>query len=405
MHVTYDIIIVGGGIAGLYSAYRILKINPKKKILVLEKNSKERIGGRAGNEMFYGTPIATAAGIGRKKKDKLLLKLLHELNVPTREFPAGYSFSSKLERCNVKSIFNELKRTYNERKDRFKTFKDFAQPILGEKAYKLFLVNSGYTDYENADAFDTLHHYGFEDNYNKFIGVGISWTMLVDKLVSFIGKNKVIPNCDIVRITHENGTYSLLDSKHNQYSTEKVIISTTIDSVRKLLPSKPIYKGIQGQSFIRIYGKFSKYSTSIMKEYMSFEMVVDGPIYKIIPMNTDNGVYMIVYSDNKGAEYTKRFGENTPENRDKLCDLIEKAVGIQKGTLKLSAIRSFYWKIGTHYFTVLPNEFKTRQEFLREAQHPFPNMLVTGEMVALKQGWVEGALESVDLVVTPSFIS
>ena len=37
----YDIIIIGGGIAGLYSAYNIQKISPTKKILVLESYKKK----------------------------------------------------------------------------------------------------------------------------------------------------------------------------------------------------------------------------------------------------------------------------------------------------------------------------------------------------------------------------
>ena len=36
----YDIIIIGGGISGLYSAFNIQKINPTKKILILEASSK-----------------------------------------------------------------------------------------------------------------------------------------------------------------------------------------------------------------------------------------------------------------------------------------------------------------------------------------------------------------------------
>ena len=37
----YDIIIIGGGIAGLYSAYNIQKMSPHCKILVLESYKKK----------------------------------------------------------------------------------------------------------------------------------------------------------------------------------------------------------------------------------------------------------------------------------------------------------------------------------------------------------------------------
>jgi hypothetical protein len=46
----------------------------------------------------------------------------------------------------------------------------------------------------------------------------------------------------------------------------------------------------------------------------------------------------------------------------------------------------------------------TRSEFIYKAQHPLPNVLVVGEVVAENQGWTEGALDSVVKVVTKKWI-
>ena len=73
---TYDIIIIGAGIAGLYSAYKITKQSPETNLILLESNKKKYIGGRMGETTFDGMPIVTGAGIGRKKKDELLIQLL-----------------------------------------------------------------------------------------------------------------------------------------------------------------------------------------------------------------------------------------------------------------------------------------------------------------------------------------
>ena len=70
----YDVIIIGSGIAGLYSAYNIQKMNPSLRILILEKHKKHWIGGRMSNEYFYGTEIVTGAWFGRKQKDKFFTK-------------------------------------------------------------------------------------------------------------------------------------------------------------------------------------------------------------------------------------------------------------------------------------------------------------------------------------------
>jgi hypothetical protein len=65
---------------------------------------------------------------------------------------------------------------------------------------------------------------------------------------------------------------------------------------------------------------------------------------------------------------------------------------------------SFYWEIGTHYYEPLPEEFEDREDFIKKAQHPLKNVLVVGEMVSLNQGWVEGALESVEAGLTKKWI-
>ena len=67
----FDIIIVGGGISGLYSAYLIQKINPRTRFLVLERYKKKYIGGRIGNSTFHGVTVVNGAGVGRKNKDYL----------------------------------------------------------------------------------------------------------------------------------------------------------------------------------------------------------------------------------------------------------------------------------------------------------------------------------------------
>jgi len=67
----YDVIIIGGGIAGLYTALKLVKT---RKILLLE--SSDKVGGRANNIVFENTCVVTGAGIGRKKKDIILQNLL-----------------------------------------------------------------------------------------------------------------------------------------------------------------------------------------------------------------------------------------------------------------------------------------------------------------------------------------
>jgi len=406
----YDIIIVGGGISGLFSAYKILKYNPQARVKILERNPKRWLGGRMNNEIFYGTRIVTGAGVGRKKKDKLLIELLKEMKVPTTEF-----LSKKTYGPNVKNSI-DITKTISFLRDEYKkkgeprgiTFKQFAKPILGTAMYKTFLVSCGYTDYENEDVNETLYHYGFDDVVGGWIGLSVPWRILVETMAGKIGWNHIDTNVNVESITENRDKQEFLVKTDKQnYITKKVIIATTITDVLRLLKNhNRIYRQIHGQPFLRMYGKVDKKTADLLKVIVPVQTNVDSPFYKIIPINADNGVYMIAYTDNRGAEYykEKHHLDNNDASRKFWEKEIEHALLLDPGTIHLQAIRSFYWTIGTHYFSPLSKDFKDRKSFLNTAQHPVPGMLVVGELISQNQGWTEGALESVEAVVTKKWV-
>lgn len=396
-----DIVIIGGGIAGLYCAYKIKKMDPSKKILLLE--ASDRLGGRAGNVNFHGEPVAIGAGIGRKNKDKLLLSILKELNVPFHEFMASSQYTSSIEpTCKVKEMFLYLKREYNAPNDNDKTFKQYAKPKLEQKyykgAYKEFTTCAGYTDYENECAHDTLYHYGFDDNYSSWPGFGFSWNQLIDKLASKIGGNNIHKSCYVksIKPVSEN-EYSVICNNKQIFECKKIIIATEINGIQKLLPEYRIYNQVKSQPFLRIYGKFSKESARIMEDKCGHTTIVPGPIHKIIPMNTEKGIYMIAYTDNNGAKILDKY----IKNRAVLCRYLEDALEIPNNTLVLDDMVDFYWDVGTHYYSPMKPKgaFKNRNEFCKHLQRPKNDILVVGEAVSMKQGWVEGAFESVDNII------
>jgi hypothetical protein len=404
----YDIIIIGSGISGLYAAYNIKKMSPDKSFLILEKYKKQWIGGRTSNELFYGTEIVTGAGIGRKKKDKLLHKLLDELGLKTQEFTIKPYYSTMFHHLDVKKVMEHLRNEYNKYRGPQTTFKTFATGVLGEKTYKQFLLSAGYTDFEKEDAHDTLYSYGMEDNYCCSKGFTVPWRKMVMKLAAEIGEShfKFSNNVSKITKTDDEPCEFVIDTEEGKkYTCNKVIVATTITGIRKLLPN-PIYNDIEGQPFLRLYGKFAKSSIPIMKEYVKGYTCLPGPLQKIIPINPDAGIYMIAYNDNSNTLALKNNLENTEENRDLYCELLEKSLGIPADSLRLIAIKDFYWPVGTHYYKPLNMAvYKDRDEFIDIAQHPEKGILVVGEVVSQNQGWTEGALDSVRSVLTKKWIN
>jgi len=122
-------------------------------------------------------------------------------------------------------------------------------------------------------------------------------------------------------------------------------------------------------------------------------------------MDADKGVYMICYSDNASAKKINLISEDSEENRARFCRLLEKSLGAPKDSLELLEIADYYWATGTHYYEPLTGDFENRGAFIRKAQRPHRNMLVVGELISTNQGWVEGALESVEAVVTETWVN
>jgi hypothetical protein len=408
----YDIIIIGSGMAGLFSAYNIQKISSDTSFLILEKYKKQWIGGRTSNELFYGTEIVTGAGIGRKDKDKLLIKLMDDIGVKYKPYEIVINYSQTFTPVDIVKIIKHLKNEYIKHPElHHTTFKEFFIKILGEKLYKTFIITAGYSDDENADLHETLYNYGIDDNKGGWTGLHIPWKTMVETLYNIIGKTHFKFSNDVVeikKIKDKPCLFQIKAANGNIYHCNKVIVATTITGIQKLVPNasskNSLYQQIHGQPFLRLYAKFNKESADIMKKYVTSYTIVPGPLQKIIPMDADKGVYMIAYSDNTNALIQKNYLKNTIDNRNLYCDLIEESLGIPKGQLQITAIKDYYWPIGTHYYEPLKGDFKTRNEFVYKAQHPENGMLVVGEVVSRDQGWTEGALESVKAVLDKNWV-
>ena len=387
-----DFIFIGGGISSLYTAYELLKINPKLNIKILEKNN--HLGGRTWKDTFSHTKVVVGAGILRAK-DELAIKLLDELKVDYSQHVSTRNYIlPKL--LDIKAIFTNLKSIYNENPDKYEknTFKQFAVSVIGNNTYNQFRQQSGYTDYDNQNVYDTLYNYGFSDNFANNKIIYLDWTLLInkikDKLKTFENV-KLYTDINIINIDVDEKITVTTSTKI--YTSNYIVSGTDITSFNKLfikLPKKVLqpYKFIKGQPFLLLYAKLSKESVDIMKKYIKGFTVCSSPIHKIIPINPDDGIYLISYCDNKNAIKLKP----SLNNKKYLETLLEKTLDTDD-KLKILDLHHYYWENGTHYFK--PFEYKySRNEFFTNIRNPVKNVYIVGEMVSQKQGWVNGVLET-----------
>ena len=77
----YDYVVLGGGIAGLYTSYKILKKKPNAKLLILEK--ERTLGGRIYTH--HDNIMDIEAGAGRFHNGQInMLSLVRELGLQSK---------------------------------------------------------------------------------------------------------------------------------------------------------------------------------------------------------------------------------------------------------------------------------------------------------------------------------
>jgi hypothetical protein len=367
-----SIILVGGGISNLYCAYQIKKKLPGFKFTILERDDK--LGGRVKMDKISGVEVPTGAQFIRLSKDKKVLDLLDELGIKVKpkNLKIDYTFRSK----DINGLIEKLNSSIKDY-DRDKlTFKEFGKGVLGDN-YDDFVNMMGYTDYEEADFIDTIENYGLDDNLPGYKIANINWEEVIDKLVEKIGMSNVKLKTEVKSLKKKGDKWII----NNELESDGVILGMPIKCIKKLL-NDGIYDGIESQNFIKVFGKVSNL------DKVDNYTILDSPLRKVIPFG--NNIFTIAFSDNKDAS----------ELKDKDKDYFIKELGRKflVDNIKIQDLKKYYWEEGTHYYKPLSDKWESRTDFIKEAQHPKDNLWVVGESVAEKQGWVNGALSSVDKI-------
>jgi monoamine oxidase len=380
----YDYITIGGGIAGLYANYLLSK---KYSCLLLEKN--EHFGGRAFEMDFHGTLIKLGAGI-MADHNKHLLALLKELNIKVNSFKSNTdtNFKNSSNYYEMGNAICEIKNTFEEHKKSIKnkgyTMKEFLIKYFGSKFANEFILNCEYHDFLKSDVEYFIKYYDINDmTHEPYKVLIIKWIDLINKLVN---KN-CLNNVEVLKVEKniENNTFNII-TKNNNYQCKKVIFATTLKPLIKL--SKNIIninynKFIGTVPFVRIYCYYKKGYVDNLSHYT----IVDNKLQKIIKIN-DN-VLMASYSDNSDALYWKKIKQ---QSKEKQINIVSKYLEDLNVKGKINDIVIAFWDEGIHYYKPTKDINKT----IRKLAKPAKNIYVVGEIVSYKQGWVEGAIQSVD---------
>lgn len=378
-----DYIVIGGGIAGLYSNYNLSK---NKNGILLEKESY--FGGRVLETKFHGTMVKLGAGIATKD-NKLVLKLIKKFKIPMSTFTS--SLTSLLpKKYNMKEAVKKITTMYNNNKDKVKELnvEEFLIKYLGKEFTKEFIENCEYHDFLKSDVYYFIKYYKIKDMIHQGDTVyGIQWSELVKVL---LGKN-CHANSMVTKIVKDDKIFKVYVN-NIIYLTKEIIMAVTLKPLDKLLKNLidfSYHDYIGSVPFIRIYTYHKK--KYILKENVGGFNIVDSILYKVIPYTSN--IIMTSYADNTDAiKLKKLLTMNKNEQIETVQKLLDK-VDIITNNSNINDILVYYWDEGVHYYK--PFGDVGMNKTIKMLRKPTNGIKVIGEIVSKKQGYVEGAIESV----------
>lgn len=381
----HNYIIIGGGLAGLYTYERLQEDNKSLNILLLEKN--DYLGGRMKEQNFHGTTIKLGAGI---IDDTCLnmINILDKYKIKTYKSNSTHIDDHLSPKFDVNEAINQIKNTYYKEtasKKRLElTVNQFLNKHFPPEFTKLFYLYADFTDFHDQDINDFILKYPIEDlSRTPSFVYSFKFKDLIDKLSN--GKN-IILNYQVKSIKKILYGNTEIFNINDNYYAHNIITATTIDCLKKLL-NFSFLDQIQSIPFYRNY----VYSDDLTN-FKNGIIMANNEIKKMIKMN-DN-IIMIVYCDNDHANFWKKAHDISEQKQ--MPNIIKQILNklLRENGIKLNILDSVhqYWSEGIHYYR--PNN-EDRQEWIIRHMNPEKGIYVVGEMMGLKQGWMEGALESV----------
>jgi glycine/D-amino acid oxidase-like deaminating enzyme len=416
---VYDIVIVGAGISGLYSARQLARQYPNLKIALAEKYK-----GLGGRTYSYSPPhhedITWEMGAGRIRRDhRLVMGLLKEYGLTWVPIGEAISFkksgSSPIEANTFESVgipvyLQPLSFLNTSALENY-TIQELLEEIYGSLKTREILAEFPYraeVSVMRADlALDGFLGHGEMASHEGYGIIAEGFSELVRRMreelekrgVAILQKHELVDFTDAghgaTDLTFKFG-YDEPGKPHGEIvlrARRAVILALHKDAVAKLPPFRgwKTLEHLKTEPLLRTYAIFPKRGGKVWFDGMTRIVTPQRPRY-ILPMNADKGVIMISYTD---ADDTRDYMRIQKHHGDKA---LEKAILKDVRALfpglyipNPTFFRSHPWETGTTYW--LPGNYNPLVAS-EGACHPLGgNIWMCGESWSMRQAWVEGALE------------
>lgn len=425
----YDTIIIGGGIAGLYSAFRL---PPGHKFAILEKYPV--VGGRI--QTYEDKHMRVEKGAGRfNEKHHRLINLINELGLSDKMvkissdsyyYPSDGTGVPLTDDSTVNMFFNPIKTIFEmlfinshnpiatlivqviafskaitKSELMNTTFKAVALKTLSESEVQLIIDAFGfYTELVSMNAYDCilLMEGGLNPN-NQFFVIGGGFSQIIDALVKRL-KSHIFTGSEVTSISYEKNHFEIKVGKKVFRSLNCIcaIPKQNLMDLKMFKPLQKLTKYIECHPLCRIYSKFdmSDKRNAWIRDLP--KLTTNNNLRMIIPIDSKTGVIMISYTDNKFADFWKSLEAKSGIKgvNAELVRLVRQTIGIDIPTPISTKV--FHWECGVGYWGVGADSAAIESAILQ----PFPKipLYICGEHYsASDQQWIEGALETSEKVI------
>ncbi len=397
---TYDIVIVGGGISGLFLAYKLSETN--LEVLLLEKD--KNLGGRIHTSVDKDIQYECGAGRFNEKHEKLI-SLIHELKLEENMFPLTKGNELKIRDYNTSTplnsvyLFDMVKNKYPEYDTSYLQKITFYQLItdmfdsetanymrdaLGYDAEFMQLnAHSAYTMFKD-DLFDDTLYYVLKGGLSQ----------IMNKMESLLKRKQnvtILKNNELKKI-YDDKILTSIDT----YSYKNLVLAIPQYNLKKLSEFNDfkLLDSVEPIELLRIYATYpvDEQGNPWFKDIK--RTTTDNYIRHIIPIDYSKGLIMISYTDSLNA---KLLANLHSVSEDKLMEGIHKEIKVLFDIEPPKPKKVYFhywndgytglhvWKTGNDIDEIYPKILQPDTE---------KNIFICGETYSKKQGWIEGALET-----------
>jgi monoamine oxidase len=386
--------VCGGGIAGLYLAWSLLRADASNKTTIHIFEKESRLGGRVftlnGLEM----------GAGRfNDHHTCLLALIEHFKLRKIPIPGKRTFikDGKIASINLDDIITKitalahaLPKSYLIARSFEMFLKEHFLPSTVDDIKDAF----GYTgEFEACNAFDAIKAIELDK------GVTQHYVLMggMSQLVKLLARDIKAMGGHI----HVNHPITSWDPKGNALDGTRydhVFFCLTKPALMTLGVDKHDPKltrtltSVNAVPLMRVYATYSTPWFAWMKE--TGRITTNSPLRHVIPINYDKNIIMIAYPDGKWAEWWSKIKPGKAL-QNAIAHNIEQAFSKSQDMPLIatpSKLQVKYWDVGVHYWGIDAERYHNDP-----TKRPY---CVCGEVVADEyKCWVEGALSSVEAVL------